>query len=108
MFFSSKRPAGSYGTAQHLAPAAYSPGIGLRVLVCESPKESATSNNGSPIIQVLQAEGKGALLPAAGVVGTQRDQDDIQTSPRPWQASFARRCHGNHASGLGYARWRDP
>ena len=31
------------------------------------------ANNRSPIIQVMQAEGKGALLPVAGVLGTQRD-----------------------------------
>ena len=88
-----------------LAPAARSPGSGLRV----APAKNAglvAANNRSPIIQVMQAEGKGALLPAAGVLGTQRDQDDIQTSPRPWQASFARRGHGNHASGLGHARRR--
>ena len=31
------------------------------------------ANNRSPIIQVMQTEGKGALLSAAGVLGTQRD-----------------------------------
>ena len=88
-----------------LAPAARSPGSGLRVPLSKKA-ELAAANNRSPIIQVMQAEGKGALLPAAGVLGSQRDKDDIQTSPRPWQAAFARRSHGNHASGLGYARWR--
>ena len=73
MFFSSKRPAGFYGTAyfcwlrRRAAP----------VPACEFlPPENVgldAANNRSPIIQVMQAEGKGALLPVAGVLGTQRD-----------------------------------
>ena len=55
-----------------LAPAARSPGSGLRVSAPANVGLDA-ANNRSPIIQVMQAEGKGALLSAAGVLGTQRD-----------------------------------
>lgn len=61
MFFSTKRPAGFYNAARLSGPGGAQPRFGLRVLIRRILKKSAVSNNGSPSIQVLQAEGKGAL-----------------------------------------------
>ena len=60
------------------------PRFRLACSACNKNAELAAANNRSPIIQVMQAEGKGALLSVAGVLGSERDEDDIQTSPWPW------------------------